>query len=57
MTLDEAICNAIDEWHKTHPELTVNQIFDAMRLIHKDLSEAAKKYKSINIIQMRDWQR
>lgn len=58
MTLAETICEAIDVYNKTHPTLSVNEIFAAMREIHKDLSAAADRLADNNkVVQIRDWQR
>lgn len=56
MTLAETICEAIDGYNKTHPTLSVNEIFAAMREIHRDLSAAADRLNN-KVVQIRDWQR
>lgn len=52
--LTDKLCDAIDQWHAGHPDLTINQIFDAMREIHKALTQAAEAPPH-NVIQMRDY--
>lgn len=37
------IASAVDKWHKTHPDLTVGDVLDALETVQSVLAEATAR--------------